>query len=153
MRSLFSLPTSALTLVALGILNTASAEENTLNLPSTSITSTADDEAPQGYQAKPSATTTRLNLTAGQTPQGISSIKREQMDDFKLNSIRDIMDSTPGVNVQKVETDRTYFTPAVSISPTSSTTAWAWAWPAGCWWAISTPHPMSRWISCTAPTG
>ena len=110
MRSLFSLPTSALTLVALGILNTASAEENTLNLPSTSITSTADDEAPQGYQAKPSATTTRLNLTAGQTPQGISSIKREQMDDFKLNSIRDIMDSTPGVNVQKVETDRTYFT-------------------------------------------
>jgi len=110
MRPLFSLPTSALTLVALGILNTASAEENTLNLPSTSITSTADDEAPQGYQAKPSATTTRLNLTAGQTPQGISSIKLEQMDDFKLNSIRDIMDSTPGVNVQKVETDRTYFT-------------------------------------------
>ena len=111
MRSLFSLPTSALTLVALGIVNTASAAENTLNLPSTSITSTADsDEASPGYRAKPSASTTRLNLTAGQTPQGISSIKREQMDDFKLNSIRDVMDSTPGVNVQKVETDRTYFT-------------------------------------------
>lgn len=109
MRSLFSLPTSALTLVALGILNTASAEENTLNLPSTSITSTADDEAPQGYQAKPSATTTRLNLTAGQTLRAFPA-SSEQMDDFKLNSIRDIMDSTPGVNVQKVETDRTYFT-------------------------------------------
>lgn len=27
-----------------------------------------------------------------------------------LNSIRDVLDSTPGVNVQKVETDRTYFT-------------------------------------------
>ena len=111
MRPLFTLPTSALTLVALGIFNTALADENTLNLPSTSITSTADsDEAPQGYQAKPSATTTRLNLTAGQTPQGITSLKREQLDDFKLNSIRDVLESTPGVNVQKVETDRTYFT-------------------------------------------
>ena len=111
MRSLFILPTSALTLVALGILNTASADENTLNLPSTSVTTSADSEdAPPGYRAKPSATTTRLNLTAGQTPQGITSIKREQLDDFKLNSIRDVLESTPGVNVQKVETDRTYFT-------------------------------------------
>ena len=111
MRSLFTLPTSALTLVALSMFNTASADENTLNLPSTSVTTSADSEdAPPGYRAKPSATTTRLNLTAGQTPQGITSIKREQLDDFKLNSIRDVLESTPGVNVQKVETDRTYFT-------------------------------------------
>ena len=111
MRSLFTLPTSALTLVALSMFNTASADENTLSLPATSVTGSADSEdAPPGYQAKPSATTTRLNLTAGQTPQGITSIKREQLDDFKLNSIRDVLESTPGVNVQKVETDRTYFT-------------------------------------------
>ena len=111
MRSLFTLPTSALTLVALSMFNTASADENTLSLPATSVTGSADNEdAPPGYQARPSATTTRLNLTAGQTPQGITSIKREQLDDFKLNSIRDVLDSTPGVNVQKVETDRTYFT-------------------------------------------
>jgi len=111
MRSLFTLPTSALTLVALSMFNTASADENTLSLPATSVTGSADSEdAPPGYQARPSTTTTRLNLTAGQTPQGITSIKREQLDDFKLNSIRDVLDSTPGVNVQKVETDRTYFT-------------------------------------------
>ena len=111
MRSLFTLPTSALTLVALSMFNTASADENTLSLPATSVTGSADSEdAPPGYQARPSTTTTRLNLTAGQTPQSITSIKREQLDDFKLNSIRDVLDSTPGVNVQKVETDRTYFT-------------------------------------------
>ena len=111
MRSLFTLPTSALTLVALSMFNTASADENTLSLPATSVTGSADSEdAPPGYQTRPSTTTTRLNLTAGQTPQGITSIKREQLDDFKLNSIRDVLDSTPGVNVQKVETDRTYFT-------------------------------------------
>ena len=111
MRTLFALPASSLTLVALTLLNTACADDNTLNLPSTSITSTADsEESPPGYQARPNASTTRLNLTARQTPQGVTSIKREQLDDFKLNSIRDVLDSTPGVNVQKVETDRTYFT-------------------------------------------
>ncbi len=107
MRKMFTLPTSALTLIALGVLNSAVAD--TLDLPSTSITGDSED-APQGYQARPNASTTRLNLTAGQTPQGVTSIKREQLDDFKLNSIRDVLDSTPGVNVQKIETDRTYFT-------------------------------------------
>ena len=112
MRKTFTLPVSALSLLTLGILNSAYATGGTLDLPATTISSTADseDEAPQGYQAKPDASTTRLNLTAQQTPQGVTSIKREQLDDFKLNSIRDVLDSTPGVNVQKVETDRTYFT-------------------------------------------
>ncbi|MCH4871138.1 TonB-dependent siderophore receptor [Pseudomonas sp. TMW22089] len=107
MRKMFTLPTSALTLIALGILNSAVAD--TLDLPTTSITGDGED-APQGYQARPNASTTRLNLSAGQTPQGVTSIKREQLDDFKLNSIRDVLGSTPGVNVQKIETDRTYFT-------------------------------------------
>jgi outer membrane receptor for ferric coprogen and ferric-rhodotorulic acid len=112
MRKMSSLPTSALTLIALGILNSAFADDSTLNLPSTTISATAEDQesAPPGYQAKPDSSTTRLNLTARETPQGVTSIKREQMDDFKLNSVRDVLDSTPGVNVQKVETDRTYFT-------------------------------------------
>ncbi|SFS27610.1 TonB-dependent siderophore receptor [Pseudomonas sp. NFACC42-2] len=112
MRKMSSLPTSALTLIALGIFNSAFADDSTLNLPPTNISATAEDQerAPSGYQAKPDSSTTRLNLTAQETPQGVTSIKREQMDDFKLNSVRDVLDSTPGVNVQKVETDRTYFT-------------------------------------------
>ena len=99
-------------LVALGILNTAIADDGTLDLPSTVISAAADgqDAAQEGYQAKPKVSTTRLNLTAQETPQGVTTITREQLDDFKLNSIRDVLDSTPGVNVQKVETDRTYFT-------------------------------------------
>ncbi len=103
----------ALSLIALSVLNTANAEETALSLPATDVTSTAsygDTGNPQGYQGKPSSTTTRLDLTNQETPQGVTNIKREQMDDFKLNSIRDVLTSTPGVNVQKVETDRTYFT-------------------------------------------
>ncbi|WPP02440.1 TonB-dependent siderophore receptor (plasmid) [Pseudomonas sp. HR96] len=113
MRKPFPLTVPALSLITLSILNQAHAEDNTLSLPATSINTTAvdQDEAPAaGYQGKPSSTTTRLNLTAQQTPQGVTEVKREQLDDFKLNSIRDVLTNTPGVNVQKVETDRTYFT-------------------------------------------
>ncbi|KQB53908.1 TonB-dependent receptor [Pseudomonas endophytica] len=111
MRTMFTVPTSALTLVALGIFNHTYAAENTLDLPATAVNAAeSEGGSTEGYQSKPSATTTRLNLTAQQTPQGITSIKREQLDDFKLNSIRNVLDSTPGVNVQKIETDRTYFT-------------------------------------------
>ena len=111
MHKLFTLPTSALTLVALGMFNHAFAAQGAVDLPATTVNAAdTEEDSPEGYQGKPSATTTRLNLTAQETPQGVTSIKREQLDDFKLNSIRDVLDSTPGVNVQKVETDRTYFT-------------------------------------------
>lgn len=106
------MPTFALSLIALSIINSAFADDSTLTLPSTTINSTAEglENGEEGYRAQPTASTTRLNLTAQETPQGVTSIKREQLDDFKLNSIRNVLDSTPGVNVQKVETDRTYFT-------------------------------------------
>jgi outer membrane receptor for ferric coprogen and ferric-rhodotorulic acid len=113
MRILFPASTKAFSLLALAVLNSAYAAETTLNLPSTDITSTAESAdvgASEGYNGKPSATTTRLNLSAQETPQAVTEIKREQLDDFKLNSVRDVLSSTPGVNVQKTETDRTYFT-------------------------------------------
>jgi outer membrane receptor for ferric coprogen and ferric-rhodotorulic acid len=113
MRTSFSVSPKVLALVALGMLNSARADEATVNLPTTDITSTADNTdvgSAEGYQGKPSSSTTRLNLTNQETPQAVSEVKREQIDDFKLNSVRDVMTSTPGVNVQKVETDRTYFT-------------------------------------------
>ncbi|WP_245217854.1 hypothetical protein [Pseudomonas eucalypticola] len=82
MRKPSPLAVSALSLIALGILNHAYAQDSTLNLPSTTISTTADaqDDAPTpGYQGKPNSTTTRLNLTAQQTPQGVTEVKREQL--------------------------------------------------------------------------
>jgi outer membrane receptor for ferric coprogen and ferric-rhodotorulic acid len=113
MRILSPVSPHVLSFIALGIFNSAYAADTTLNLPTTDINSTAvstDADSSEGYQGKPSSTTTRLNLTTQETPQGVTNIKREQIDDFKLNSIRDVLTSTPGVNVQKAETDRTYFT-------------------------------------------
>ncbi|WP_263264624.1 TonB-dependent siderophore receptor [Pseudomonas sp. RIT-PI-S] len=113
MRKLTAVPVSTLTLLAVSIFNSALADDSTVALPATVVDSTTDAAAqiaPQSYQATPNTSTTRLNLTPQETPQSTTSVKRQAIEDFKLNSIRDVLANTPGVNVQKTETDRTYFT-------------------------------------------
>ena len=61
------------------------------------------------YQSRPSAAATRLNLTPRETPQSISTITRAQLDDFQLNSVNDALENTTGIQVERVETDRTYY--------------------------------------------
>jgi outer membrane receptor for ferric coprogen and ferric-rhodotorulic acid len=42
------------------------------------------------------ATATRLVLTPRETPQSVSVVTRQKMDDFQLNSIDEVMEHTPG---------------------------------------------------------
>lgn len=65
---------------------------------------------PAGYEAVPSTGPTRLDLSARETPQSISVVTREQMDDFGLDSINQVLALATGVNVEQVETDRNYYT-------------------------------------------
>jgi len=53
---------------------------------------------------------TKLNLTVFETPQTVTTISRAQLDDFALNKINDVLNYSPGVTVEEVETDRTYYT-------------------------------------------
>ncbi|MBC9249233.1 TonB-dependent receptor [Pseudomonas alcaligenes] len=109
MFKLTPLTVQILSIIALGSASAQAAES--VSLPATSIVSSAEgSEEAQSYQAKPASTTTRLGLTPRETPQGVSSVPRQQLDDFKLNSIKDVLASSPSVTVEKVETDRTYFT-------------------------------------------
>ena len=55
-------------------------------------------------------TATGLGLSNLETPQSVSAISRGQMDDFGLNNLNDALQSTTGVQVESVETDRTYYT-------------------------------------------
>lgn len=112
MFKLAPLTVQVLAVIAAGAVGNVLADENPLELPAATISASPDTvEGPsQGYQAKPASTSTRLNMTARETPQGVTSVTREQLDDFHMDSIRDVLTATPGVNVQKVETDRTYFT-------------------------------------------
>ncbi|WP_277963287.1 TonB-dependent receptor [Pseudomonas sp. RIT-To-2] len=64
----------------------------------------------QGYQGKPASSTTRMGLNAKEVPQAITTVTRDQLDDFKLNSVKDALRSAPSVTVEQFETDRTAFT-------------------------------------------
>src|SRR5262245_40702933 len=65
------------------------------------ITGSSDD----GYGGRASTSATGLDLSLRETPQSITVISREQMDDFALTTINDVLALTPGVTVESVETD------------------------------------------------
>ncbi|CAA6695445.1 Outer membrane receptor for ferric coprogen and ferric-rhodotorulic acid [Lentimonas sp. CC19] len=70
----------------------------------------SSEETAETYAEAPVEIGTGLNLNILETPQSITVISREQMDDFALTDINDVLDYTPGISVEAVETDRTYFT-------------------------------------------
>jgi outer membrane receptor for ferric coprogen and ferric-rhodotorulic acid len=57
-----------------------------------------------------SASATGLDLTLRETPQSVSVIDRQRIEDFALNNIADVLDQAVGVNVNRNETDRTDYT-------------------------------------------
>lgn len=67
-------------------------------------------EGTDAYSTGAETTATRLPLTLRETPQSISVITRAKMDDFGLNDARAVLANTTGVQVQRVETSRTYYT-------------------------------------------
>ncbi|SFU28845.1 TonB-dependent siderophore receptor [Pseudoduganella namucuonensis] len=67
-------------------------------------------EAADGYTVRKTASSAPLDLSLRDTPQAVSVVTRAQMDDFQLNSISDVLQQGTGVTVEKIETDRTYYT-------------------------------------------
>jgi outer membrane receptor for ferric coprogen and ferric-rhodotorulic acid len=59
--------------------------------------------------ARTSSGPTRLEMTLRETPQSITVIGAQQIQDFGLTEVTRLLDLTPGVLVERVETDRTYF--------------------------------------------
>lgn len=55
------------------------------------------------------ATATRLVLSPRQTPQSISVITRQEMNDFGLNGIDDVMKVTPGISIVTYDSERTEY--------------------------------------------
>ena len=52
---------------------------------------------------------TNLNLSLRETPQSVTVIGRDIIENFSLDEANDVLRLTPGVNVESVETDRTYY--------------------------------------------
>ena len=63
------------------------------------------------------ATATRLTLTPRETPQSITVITRQHIEDFGLNNVDDVMRHTPGITVSAYDTDRTnYYSRGFSVN-------------------------------------
>jgi len=73
------------------------------------VTGEAPTEGTGDYGTRASTSATRLPLSQRETPQSISVVTRTQIDDFALDDVNTLLSSTTGVNVQQVETDRTYY--------------------------------------------
>jgi len=54
-------------------------------------------EGTGSYAAQASNTSTRLNLSVRETPQSVSVITRQRMDDQGLTQLADVVDNTPGL--------------------------------------------------------
>ncbi|GGP45049.1 ligand-gated channel protein [Shewanella algicola] len=63
-----------------------------------------------GYNAHSVSGASRLDLAIIDIPQSVSVITEAQMQDFQLHDINAALDSATGVNVERIETDRTYYT-------------------------------------------
>jgi len=79
------------------------------NLEGVSTTANVGGDTSKAYTVPAASGATRLPLSLRETPQSVSVITRAQMDDFGMNNINDVLGRTTGINVEKIETDRTYY--------------------------------------------
>lgn len=64
----------------------------------------------KGYNAHSASGASRLELDIIDIPQSVSVITASQMADYQLFDINSVLDTATGVNVERIETDRTYYT-------------------------------------------
>ncbi|WP_448762028.1 TonB-dependent siderophore receptor [Acinetobacter tandoii] len=72
-------------------------------------TTNQNSEQTKAYNVKKSSSATKLNIDTQETPQTVNVVTRQQIDDFGLNSTREILKNTPGVTVLNQETERTTY--------------------------------------------
>lgn len=86
----------------------------TATLPTVSVDAQSDTDAPTEvsgeYTVRRSSSATGLALSPRETPQSVSTVTRARMDDFGLTNLNDVLATTTGVVVEKIETDRSYYT-------------------------------------------
>ena len=77
------------------------------------VTANSDVGTTEGsgsYTTASTSTATKLPLTLRETPQSVTVVTQQKMEDFNQTSINDVLGSVAGVTVEKIETDRTYYT-------------------------------------------
>ena len=103
-----------------GYVLVAGSPETALELGATQVSTNQLGTVTEGtgsYTPGYIATATRMVLKPRETPQSISVITRQHMDDFALDNVDDVMRHTPGITVSAYDTDRTnYYSRGFSIN-------------------------------------
>ncbi|HET8816276.1 MAG TPA: TonB-dependent receptor plug domain-containing protein, partial [Pseudidiomarina sp.] len=63
-----------------------------------------------GYLAQDQDSASKLNLSIKETPQTVTVITAEKLKDFALNDLNTALENSATINVEQVESDRTYYT-------------------------------------------
>ncbi|MGN4050861.1 TonB-dependent siderophore receptor [Pseudomonas sp. SM4] len=98
--------------LALLSLNAQAAETAALQLGATNISAEglgATTEDTHAYTTGSMSSATGLPLSIRETPQSVTVITRQQMDDRGVQSVGDALRNTPGVSTQKYDSDRSEF--------------------------------------------
>lgn len=102
----------ALLLIAQAQAAPLAGESSDSQLQTIRVTATADDassEKTQAYTVKNSTGGNRLDIAIKETPQTINVVTRQQLDDYQLTNLREVLSNTPGITVNNNETERTTY--------------------------------------------
>ncbi len=86
--------------------------EDVLTLPPISVTGevfTAMTEGTGSYTTGETGAATRLPLSLRETPQSITVVTRQRMDDQQLNSVQDVLENSVGIASYQSDSERTSF--------------------------------------------
>lgn len=75
------------------------ADDSSTQLPTIQIK--ADEHQTASYTVKSSRTATKLDLSLKETPQSVTVITSQQIEDQNLNTVEEVLDQTPGIYVQR----------------------------------------------------
>ncbi|MCI2260835.1 TonB-dependent siderophore receptor [Xanthomonas indica] len=82
------------------------------SLPAVNVTHRADAAATEGtgsYTTGETAAATRLPLSLRDTPQSVTVITRQRMDDQQLTSVQGVLENTTGIASYQSDSERTSF--------------------------------------------
>ncbi|MGJ7558493.1 TonB-dependent siderophore receptor [Variovorax sp. RB2P76] len=82
------------------------------SLPVITVTGRVDSAVTEGtgsYTTGETAAATHLPLSLQETPQAVTVITRQRMDDQQLNSVQGVLDNTTGVSSYQSDSERTSF--------------------------------------------
>ncbi|MDM0005759.1 TonB-dependent siderophore receptor [Variovorax sp. J22G73] len=99
--------------IAMAIPALAAAQESKDSLPAVTVEATGQSETTEGtgsYTTGASRTATPLSMSVRETPQSVTVVTKQRIEDQGLKTITDVINNTTGVSVNQYETSRGQFT-------------------------------------------